>query len=51
LNDLKINEKQKWHLTRIYDSKTPTSNTPFFDQEKSNKKESEKEQVQGDFFS
>jgi hypothetical protein len=38
-------------LLELYDSKTPTSNTPFFDQEKSNKKESEKEQVQGDFFS
>ena len=38
-------------LLELYDSKTPTSNTPFFDQEKSSKKESEKEQFQGDFFS
>jgi hypothetical protein len=38
-------------LLELYDSKTPASNTPFFDQEKSSKKESEKEQFQGDFFS
>jgi len=35
---------------KIYGSKTPTSNTPFFDQEKSSKKESEKTLIQLELF-
>lgn len=37
-------------LLELYDSKTSPSNTPFLDQEKDDKKESEKEPIQGDFF-
>lgn len=37
-------------VLELYDSKTPTSNTPFFDQEKSGKKESEKTLIQLELF-
>lgn len=37
-------------LLELYDSKTPTSNTPFSDQEKNGKKEGEKDSIQLELF-
>lgn len=37
-------------VLELYDSETPTSNTPFFDQEKSSKKEPEKTSIQLELF-